>query len=100
LTQALARSPYRAVIDGELCMGCGTCADSCNFEAIELESADGDSDLKAAIDEEKCWGCGVCVDLCDQGSISLERASTPGEKPENMPNFLGRWRSIGEAQSW
>lgn len=100
LTQALARSPYRAVLDGDFCIGCGTCVDSCNFEAIELAVDHPGSDLTARIDEERCWGCGVCVDLCDQGSISLVRTSTNSEKPGDVPSFLDRWRSIGGAQHW
>ncbi|MDN5348284.1 MAG: hypothetical protein PWP65_1848 [Clostridia bacterium] len=53
-----------AVVDKELCTGCGTCAESCPNEAITVDDV-------AVIDEDACVECGVCVDECPNGAISL-----------------------------
>ncbi len=66
-TPMLMSSGYTALVDSELCEGCESCLEHCQFEAIEL--VDG----YALISSEDCYGCGVCVDQCAQGAISLNR---------------------------
>ncbi len=61
----LASSGYRAEINTDLCIQCGTCNAYCQFEAL---SVDG---FTSVVDSEKCMGCGVCVDKCPQGAIEL-----------------------------
>jgi Pyruvate/2-oxoacid:ferredoxin oxidoreductase delta subunit len=61
----LAASGYVSVQDPELCIGCGVCAEYCQFEAIAM--ADG----RAFIDAAACMGCGVCVDQCDLAALTL-----------------------------
>ena len=61
----LTASGYVSVQDPELCIGCGVCAELCQFEAIAM--ADG----RAFIDAAACMGCGVCVDQCDLGALTL-----------------------------
>jgi len=58
-------SRYQSQIDAELCAGCGTCIDQCQFQALSLE------DDKAVVDLAKCWGCGVCASICPQGAVSM-----------------------------
>jgi len=48
------------------CMGMGTCARSCPFDAIVM----GDDGLPHII-EEKCTACGTCVDACPKQIISV-----------------------------
>ena len=57
---------YLASIDGDLCIGCGTCVDLCINKAIELNDDD-----KAERVEEFCAGCGVCAYHCPENAISL-----------------------------
>ncbi|MBQ9079443.1 MAG: Fe-S cluster domain-containing protein [Clostridia bacterium] len=47
------------------CVGLGTCADACPFEAITVENG------VAAVDYHKCRGCGVCVATCPKHVIEL-----------------------------
>jgi Pyruvate/2-oxoacid:ferredoxin oxidoreductase delta subunit len=68
----LAASGYIASVDRQRCVGCGTCAKYCQFEAVLL--IDG---IKT-VDTTKCMGCGVCAPKCRQGAISLVRDSTKG----------------------
>jgi NAD-dependent dihydropyrimidine dehydrogenase PreA subunit len=65
-----AASNYFATIDPELCVGCGTCLDRCQMEAVEM---DGDS---ATVLRKRCIGCGLCVTTCPEEAIRLQ------EKPE------------------
>jgi ferredoxin len=57
---------YLAVIDTELCIGCGSCVDKCHTGAAFL-NADGTSERNA----EMCIGCGVCAHFCPVNAISL-----------------------------
>ncbi|NVM53358.1 MAG: 4Fe-4S binding protein [Candidatus Helarchaeota archaeon] len=59
-------SRYQSQIDPEVCIGCETCIDQCNFHAISME------DDKATIDISKCWGCGVCVAVCPEGAATMK----------------------------
>jgi len=47
------------------CLGYGSCADVCPFDAITMEL-----DLPV-IDPEKCTACGLCVKACPRNLISL-----------------------------
>jgi Fe-S-cluster-containing hydrogenase component 2 len=52
-------------VDLEKCTGCGTCADVCPVEAIEVEED------KSKVNEEECVECGTCVEECPEGALSL-----------------------------
>lgn len=56
-----------AIIDRNLCTGCGQCVDTCPVEAISL----GD-DAIAVVNADLCVDCGKCVDVCPVEAISLE----------------------------
>ena len=47
------------------CLGLGTCAAACPFDAITVK------DGSAVVDYIKCRGCGVCVDTCPKKIIKL-----------------------------
>ncbi|HTZ18233.1 MAG TPA: 4Fe-4S binding protein [Dissulfurispiraceae bacterium] len=61
----IARAEYVAVVDNDLCAGCGLCMERCQFDAITSNES------IAAVDPGKCYGCGLCRKACDQGAISL-----------------------------
>ncbi len=54
-----------AVIDGELCLACGDCADVCRFDAV----VPGDP---YSIDATACEGCGACALECPSSAIRME----------------------------
>ncbi|NOY69940.1 MAG: 4Fe-4S dicluster domain-containing protein [Deltaproteobacteria bacterium] len=62
---AAVKSNYFAVVDRQQCVGCETCVDRCQMEAIDV------SDEKAVITLKKCIGCGLCVSTCPTGALSL-----------------------------
>jgi heterodisulfide reductase subunit A-like polyferredoxin len=75
-TPMIASSGYVAVVDMDLCAGCGGCAGVCQFAAISVD------DGLARIDGIACMGCGVCVAHCPQDAISLWRDPAKGEPLE------------------
>ncbi|MFX1567696.1 MAG: ATP-binding protein [Promethearchaeota archaeon] len=60
-------STHLAQVEKDLCVGCGTCIESCPAEAIEL------IDIVAVVNDDRCLGCGVCAHLCPEKAINLER---------------------------
>jgi NAD-dependent dihydropyrimidine dehydrogenase PreA subunit len=68
----MAASGYVAEIDAELCGQCGTCVETCPFDA--LHAGDGPT----VRDWEKCMGCGACQTLCPNGAIHLVRDQGKG----------------------
>jgi len=69
---AQLRSEYVAVTDPALCTDCGSCEESCFFEARWIK--DGTLQLIT----EQCFGCGRCMESCPEGAIRLEREAGHG----------------------
>jgi ferredoxin len=66
-------SGYVAVVDGGLCQGCGTCADTCFFEAASV--GEGGTVVQSA---QSCMGCGLCVERCPAGARRLQADLSKG----------------------
>jgi NAD-dependent dihydropyrimidine dehydrogenase PreA subunit len=67
-------SNYYALIDEDLCTGCGLCEDRCQMEAITFKN-----DI-FSVDIERCIGCGNCIIICPSEAINLYR-----KKKQNIP---------------
>jgi ferredoxin len=72
-TPMLASSGFVAIVEQEICIGCGTCEEICQFNTIHVQLN------VALVDMDSCMGCGVCVDRCEQGAITLRREPSKGE---------------------
>jgi ferredoxin len=75
-TPMLAASGYVSRVAADLCVGCGICADFCQFGALSV------SDGIVVVDTTVCMGCSVCVSKCTEGALSLVRDPTKGEPLE------------------
>jgi electron transport complex protein RnfB len=71
----MIHSNYFAIIEDDKCVGCGTCIDRCQMEAISLNELN-----IAEIDRELCIGCGNCVNICPEQAMKLKKKET-----EEMP---------------
>ena len=78
-------SNYFATVDPDLCIGCETCLDRCQMDAIGMNE-----DGAAEIDRDRCIGCGLCVVACPEGALKLvlkpeaERRTPPATGFEQM----------------
>ena len=73
-----------AIVDTDLCTGCGACADACPHQAASLREG------VARIDPSLCRGCGLCVGSCPSGAISLEMPTAALQVPARPLPALGR----------
>ena len=73
-------SGVKARVVPDLCSGCGTCVELCQFDAMSLEEgARQDAGAVARCDELSCEGCGVCARFCPESAIELD------------PSDCGKW---------
>ncbi len=63
-----------AVVDQELCIGCGRCVETCVFSAIGLVKNDR-GELKSQVNPAMCKSCGACSAVCPNGAITARQFS-------------------------
>lgn len=67
--ELMFRGEQVAVVDEQLCNGCGACTEACQFQAIaSRQTPDGD---RAVISPLQCYGCGLCRNTCPTGALSM-----------------------------
>jgi ferredoxin len=81
---SFVKSDYIVQIDDELCTGCGTCVERCQFEALSVPE-----DV-SVLTPERCIGCGVCTIECPEGALTLvdrpeSERTTP---PQNIMDWM------------
>lgn len=66
-----------AVVDEDLCAGCGMCATACAYGAIELVArpARGNGHQVAQVDKLLCMDCGACAATCPSEAIRVDEFS-------------------------
>ncbi len=77
---AYVKSDYIISVDTDLCSGCATCVDRCQFDALTVPE-----DI-VEISSERCIGCGVCAITCPEDALSL--IDRPGDKKEPPEGFM------------
>ena len=68
-----------ALIDPQLCGGCGICAQVCRFDAVLPPAGSGQDDCSYRIDPIACDGCAACVYQCPSEAIHMQ------------PQAAGQW---------
>ena len=61
----------RAVVDPELCMGCGICRHSCAAGAIHIGQKPDGSGFTITIWQNSCCLCASCRHYCPTGAMSI-----------------------------
>jgi len=83
IENSVAKSDFYATVDPEMCTGCETCIERCQFSAPSI------TDDISHVDQKRCVGCGLCVMTCPSGAMTLVR------KPEDQilppPHNLEEW---------
>lgn len=80
---SVAHANYYAIIDPDLCQGCGACVDRCQVHAVSQH------DASAVVNREQCIGCGLCVTGCPNDAAKLQRK--PDGEIVNPPVDFGTW---------
>ena len=62
---AAVQSNYFAAVDAEDCVGCETCLERCQMDAIDMVND------TAVVNLDRCIGCGLCVTTCSTDALSL-----------------------------
>jgi len=67
--------PLKAVLNQDLCSGCGICVPLCPYDAIKMktERVNGVEKLRVQIVEAMCQGCGTCASTCPAGAIKMQK---------------------------
>lgn len=68
---------FYAEVSNELCVGCGTCVDRCNMDALSVDEE------VAIINLARCIGCGACVPSCPEEALSLKKKQEEVVPPKN-----------------
>ncbi|MBQ3058992.1 MAG: 4Fe-4S binding protein [Desulfovibrio sp.] len=66
-----ARLRGRAVVDPELCMGCGMCRHSCAAGAINISALPDGTGFTITIWQNSCCLCASCRHYCPTGAMSI-----------------------------
>lgn len=80
---AIARSDFHAVVNDELCIGCGDCVERCQFGAMSVP------EYTCVVDYARCVGCGQCAIVCPSSAIQLERR--PASEVPPPPADIKEW---------
>ncbi len=82
IANVVAQSSFVNQVDADLCIGCGTCVDACQFGALSVEDI-------ARVDAIRCVGCGLCTLVCPQEALTL--VSRPVEEVAPPPRTNMDW---------
>ena len=77
-------SNFHAVVDMNICDGCGVCEKRCQVSAVHIS----EKSKIAAVDLNRCIGCGLCVTTCHKEAISLVKKTAEVKPPETREELL------------
>lgn len=86
-----ANRDVRAIVQKNLCIGCGTCYSVCPTAAITLSK---NNVFKPLINVGKCNACGLCEFVCPGYHINYKLFATRIDKRERYSPLVGRYINI------
>ena len=76
----------KAVVDHDICVGCGACAAACPFKAIEWKAFGRPEVIEAA-----CEGCGICAAVCPVSAMQLRHYKDDQLTPKIKGMLNPKW---------
>jgi len=86
---SIARSDFYATVDEDLCTGCETCLERCQFSAMVIDGV-------CNVIEANCYGCGLCVTSCPEEALSMVQKTAKELIPP--PENDDAWREIRQRE--
>ncbi len=83
IENSVAKSDFYATVNPEVCAGCETCVERCQFGAPSI------TDNISHVDQKRCVGCGQCVMACPSEAMTLVRK--PEDQISRPPQNLEEW---------
>ena len=80
----LVRTDYLARVDSDICIGCESCVERCQMDALSI--VDGIS----TVDDQRCIGCGVCATVCPEGALKLVKIPSLTEQPRDLVGWMAQ----------
>ncbi len=80
---------FYATVDAGSCVGCGTCVERCQVDAIRMD----EKSSAAVISLERCIGCGNCVVTCASEALKLVKKDEETVPPMDAPAL---YRTLAE----
>ncbi len=77
-------SNFQAVMNNDLCSGCGICRQRCQVDAVTIS----DRMKVATVALDRCIGCGICVAACPSEAITLKNKKRLTVPPETREELL------------
>ncbi|HRC99167.1 MAG TPA: 4Fe-4S binding protein, partial [Deltaproteobacteria bacterium] len=81
---SLAHPHFLARVSGDVCTGCGLCAEVCNTHAHGIFNG------SHSYDSGKCIGCGLCVEACPVQAIIMEENPVHESPSKSWPSLWMR----------
>jgi len=75
---------FYAYIDSDKCIGCETCINRCQLNAIKIVDNNAEVILK------RCIGCGLCVPSCPEQAIQLEKKDQEKIPPQSKKDLYNQ----------
>ncbi|MGY5880594.1 MAG: 4Fe-4S binding protein, partial [Candidatus Thorarchaeota archaeon] len=84
------KTDFVMTVNADLCTGCETCLDRCQFGALSIPE-----DV-TVVDKTRCIGCGVCAIVCPESALEIVKIETPDKPPtpENQMDWMTK-RAMG-----
>jgi Na+-translocating ferredoxin:NAD+ oxidoreductase RNF subunit RnfB len=80
-------SNFTAIVEKDVCTGCGLCVNRCQMKAITLHK----KKKPVTVNSKKCLGCGQCVTACRVEAIRLipkKNQLTPPDSSEDLQDKI------------
>ena len=83
IADVVASSSFVNQVDADLCSGCETCIDYCQFDALVMDDTG-----MMTVNDLRCVGCGVCVPKCDMEALTLVKRENTQAPPVTEEDWM------------